>query len=508
LKSTSIANRLLTGGILGSVSTVCHIVVAFFLMPFIIHSLGDRLYGFWTIMVTFTGYYGFLDFGLASATGRYVAKAIGRNSIDETNVAINTSLILYCYIGIVAILITIAAAALSSFFITNSEEARIFRIVILILGPSLAFGFPARAFAGVLTGYLRYDLTTFSSLSKLLLRTGSILIALNAGYGIISLALITSFADLFAYSFTFYFSRRIFVELNIGKRLFSINLMKELLNYSFKSLIAQVADILRFRVDSFVIAGFLNLQLVTHYTIASRLNDYFLKFITSIMETILPVFSQQAGRSDYESIKKTLIFSTRIASILTIFIGGTIIIVGKVFIIRWMGQDYIDAYPIVVVLTICIATDLMQTTSLSMLYGIAKHGYFAFANISEGLCNLILSIILVNEYGILGVALGTAIPMIFFKLVIQPVYACKQISIPIHEYYLQTIIPAIAILGSSMLILKYMSILFLSPSYSSIVLCVLCGGLFYFFIAFFFFFRKEERIYFYDYIKNICLKKQ
>src|SRR2546426_9169908 len=46
----------------------------------------------------------------------------------------------------------------------------------------------------------------------------------------------------------------------------------------------------------------------------------------------------------------------------------------------------------------------------------------------EGLANLALSIALVQWYGILGVALGTAIPMALVSLFVLPVYVCRLLK--------------------------------------------------------------------------------
>ena len=37
------------------------VAVAFFLTPFILHSLGDTRYGIWSLVIGLTGYYGLLD---------------------------------------------------------------------------------------------------------------------------------------------------------------------------------------------------------------------------------------------------------------------------------------------------------------------------------------------------------------------------------------------------------------------------------------------------------------
>src|SRR5882762_5714592 len=49
-------------------------VISFFLSPFIVRHLGDTAYGVWVLLVSLTGYLGFLDLGIRGAVTRYVAK--------------------------------------------------------------------------------------------------------------------------------------------------------------------------------------------------------------------------------------------------------------------------------------------------------------------------------------------------------------------------------------------------------------------------------------------------
>ena len=53
------------------------------------------------------------------------------------------------------------------------------------------------------------------------------------------------------------------------------------------------------------------------------------------------------------------------------------------------------------------------------MYAINKHYYYAGATLVEGLLNLGLSIYLARDYGILGVASGTAIATLVIKGIFQ-----------------------------------------------------------------------------------------
>jgi O-antigen/teichoic acid export membrane protein len=76
-----------------------------------------------------------------------------------------------------------------------------------------------------------------------------------------------------------------------------------------------------------------------------------------------------------------------------------------------------------------------QYSGIVLLYSINRHHLFAKMTILEGLLNLVLSLLLVKKFGVAGVALGTVIPMIFMKMLIQPYLVCSSLNISFREYY-------------------------------------------------------------------------
>ena len=76
---SAMGRKLLPGSALRLASLFTAAISSLLLMPFVVHHLGDRLYGFWTLAATFVGYYGLLDLGLSSAVSQYLSLAIGQS---------------------------------------------------------------------------------------------------------------------------------------------------------------------------------------------------------------------------------------------------------------------------------------------------------------------------------------------------------------------------------------------------------------------------------------------
>jgi O-antigen/teichoic acid export membrane protein len=490
------ARLLARGSIFRMIDFFSVALVTLAMTPFVINSLGDNMYGLWIFVGSFLGYYWVMDFGLNSAIQRFLSRAIGAEDDLEANKVINTAIYIFAILGIMAFILSIFIAYFVPALIKNISEILVFRTVIIILGMSFAIGFPMRIFNGILTANLRYELSTTVELIKLFLRTALVIVFLKMGHGVIALAFITFFLDAGGYLMQYFIVKKMFPRVVFSRLYFDKTKIKSLFSYSTYTFISQVADQLRFNLDNLVITIFMGLNLVTLYSIASRLIKYFLQFMASAIGMLTPLFSQYEAIGDYESIRNKFLLTTKISAYLAILVGGLLVIFGKVFIQRWVGLRYLEAYPILLILLIPFVFDVMQIPGNNLLYGLSKHKYYSISNSIEGIVNLVLSIVLVKKYGLYGVALGTAIPMIVVKLFVQPVYTCHVIGLSWKKFYLSLILPVVVSATSILFIYWFMIRKFIMPNYVTILILSSAGILFFCIIIYKLGLALQERMYF------------
>ncbi|MCK4462950.1 MAG: hypothetical protein KAU58_01430, partial [Candidatus Omnitrophica bacterium] len=100
------ARTLAKGSILRMTNFFIQIGIAFFMMPFIIHSLGDKMYGLWIVIGSFFAFYSLFELGLDSGIQRYLSREIGKKDYKEANVVFNTSLFIFSLIGLFLLSLT------------------------------------------------------------------------------------------------------------------------------------------------------------------------------------------------------------------------------------------------------------------------------------------------------------------------------------------------------------------------------------------------------------------
>src|SRR5947209_11769551 len=78
-------------------------IVNFLLSPFIIHHLGNTVYGIWVLMMSLTGYLSLLDLGVRIAVTRYVAKFHAESDVARASRTVSSALAIFAVAGIVAV---------------------------------------------------------------------------------------------------------------------------------------------------------------------------------------------------------------------------------------------------------------------------------------------------------------------------------------------------------------------------------------------------------------------
>ena len=432
--SSSIGGRLVSASVLRVTYLVAAGLASFLLMPLLVHRLGDRTYGFWSLALSFIFYYTLLDVGLSSAVSQHISGAIGRNERSECRAIFNAALRIQSIMGAVALLVTVALAWSAPLFSHNPADAPLFAKVILILGVGTALGFPARVYGGVLESEVRYDVRSWLAFLSLALRTGFIVWVVLADQGLVALAWATQLAILPETLLQIWFARRVAPWARIESLGRLSEAVKPLLSYIIYSTLTFIADLVRFQIDPLVISALIGLAAVTHYRVAGVFTQYYFQVILSSIGMLLPILGRLHGAGNRAGVEDVFYFGSKLSSCLSVFIWFAIVAWGKAFIIRWMGSAYLDGYLPLVVLSLAAFLDVCQKPSIDILYATFNNRVHTYLNSAEGIINLVASLLLARPLGILGVALGTLIGASIIRIVIQPWYVCKVTGLSCGNY--------------------------------------------------------------------------
>jgi O-antigen/teichoic acid export membrane protein len=412
-----------------------NVLVGIFLSPYILHRLGDDAFGLWILIFSVTGYYGLFDLGIRSSIVRYIAKYSANDESDELNRLVNTAMFSYSGIGLGAMTVTlIAAYYVDSIFRVPAEFLLTARWLLLMVGASVSLGFPIGVFSGILEGLQRFYLLNFTTISSTLLRALLIVVALRRGGGLLSVALITVGLPLLNGLVNAVVVLR-HLRLRFGFRYVSRSSLRRIASYSGTTFLIIVAGRLRFKTDAVVIGTFVSAAAVTYFTIGSRLVDYASETVSSLAQIFVPMSSQSQAVGDLDALRKIFVLGNRACAFIIFPITAILTILGKSVIEAWVGPKYVaTSYPVLLILLYPTTLMLAQSASGRTLWGLAKHRTWAWVVLAEGAANLILSVLLVRPYGILGDAIGTAIPLSCSMIFFLPRHLCRLLGIRLATY--------------------------------------------------------------------------
>lgn len=430
----NIGKRLFRSSSTRVLSRLVDVVVGFVLMPVIVRELGDRDYGIWVLAGTFLGFYGLCDLGLSTASGRFLSRALGCGDKKDFHGFFTTSVYLFSSISIVLLIVTGILAGLSSYIIKNPADENVFRWLTITLGCSMALEFPSRAFRAVLASQLRYDMTNAGRILATLARVPLILVVFHLGYGLLALAVVMASLQVASGIGVTIMAYRVTPGLTLRPLKIELSRVKQLGHYCVYAVLAEVARMLRSKIGPLVIAMFQALSAITPFAIASRLSLYITDLIRALVSGLDPLFSWQEGRGDKEKMKFTYLFTCRISTYCAVILGGLLCLLGRAFIERWMGPEYTHVMPVLIVLIVGSVASSSQIPTLGYLFGISLHRFYAMSSMVNGLLCLALTVVLIKPFGLLGVALGMALPAILFDLFVQPIYACRTLGVGLMEF--------------------------------------------------------------------------
>ena len=438
-------------------------VIGFFIMPFTIHKLGPEQYGIWATAIACLGYYSFLDLGLSGAVFTHIAYAFGREDHEEARNIYSAAVRIF---GAVSLILSAATIALATgVYFLHYTHGRELAIVLLILGFSIASSFGMRVPFGTLNAGQHFDITAWVLILTGVLRAIGTVVVLNAHGGVIALAWLSLVTGIPANIIIIWNVHRKFPFLKIFSwPRWNKKTARKLFNFGGPVLIGQIADRIRFQTDTLTVSFFIGLIAVTHYAVGTTLVLYYVDGIAAIVGVLMPVLSMQMSVSDHAGFERSFFSGTRVALVCSTFIAFGMLAWSRDFVIRWMGRSFSDVYPVIVILSLAVFLETSQATSVNALYASLHHKIYAALNVSEAIANLILSILLARPFGMIGVAVGTLIPSIVFRAIVQPIVVERVLHISIREtaqLYLRTGARCAACLIAPWLLTRY----FLAPDY-------------------------------------------
>lgn len=414
------------------------------MLPFNVAHLGQSAYGLWVLAASITVYFSMLDMGYGVAQVRFAATYRAKNDSNALNEIVSTMFVVFSGIGLLTFIIAILLSLnLERLFPLTSDQATTGKIVLLFISGYVALGFPFSVFGGIVNGFQRTYLNGVVALITAIAVAITNVIVLSVGYGLVELVAATTTIRTLSYLAYALNAYRVFPALKIRLRSFSRSRLREITGFSIFILLIDLANKLNYSTDTIVIGAFIGTTGVAIWAVAQRLSEIVQRITDQINSALFPVVVDTVTVSQFDRLERILIQGTRLSLAMVIPMATTLAILAEPLVMAWVGPSFEGSIRIIQILCVVVAVRVGNSTSAVTLKGSGKHALLAASNISMALGNLVLSVILVRTYGLIGVALGTLIPIVVVSLLVVFPSACRQVRVSPLKIIRKSVWPAV-----------------------------------------------------------------
>lgn len=431
-------------------------LVVLLLTPFLIRRLGDSVFGIWVLLNAFLSYFQMMEFGVMPSLIRFVSFHRAREEQRQIESVIGSAGLLLAGLGLAALpVVYLIGTWASRWFDLSAVDSEVFVQAVWVMGAAVVLTFFKRLFFAVIQGYQRFDLLNISAASGSIFGAAATVYFVAQGGGILALMIILAAQTVYEILFEAGVLLKVF-HLRPRFSDLSTRNFKKIFGYSYYAYLIDIAVTVAYKIDMVVIGLFLPAASITYYAIATRAARVLEKAVEPLEDTFFPLASELHTAGGGEALKKLLLRGTQ-ASVLLVTPGVLLIYLhGADLIGWWVGAAYREpSLPVLHIFLAVIFLSVFEATAASIFLGSGKVRFVANVYLLSAAANLLLSLLLVKDYGIAGVAMGTLIPAFVSIVLVTVPYACRMTRTSLREFYGAVFTPALAVFLPSWIFIEW-----------------------------------------------------
>lgn len=431
----SVARTVLRNVASSWVGLASQIALTLILTPFVITKLGLEAYGVWLLLQATVGYYGLVDMGLRAGLTQTITRRIARNDIESVRRHLSAAIPALSLIGMIVPVIALLLCFILPWAVQMSPElSAILWIVILIQAFTVAFQMPLAPYDAVLVGTQRYDISNGLAVATRVAAALLTYVVLGAGGGLIGFSVVNLVVNVSDGLLRCWVANRLLPGIGPVRFTWDRTELREIANVGIWNFFIHISRQLIYFSDALTVSLLFSASAVAPFGIANALIDYANRLVMISTRVLFPTMSTLREQGNHGLLRQLYLTATKI----TLAISITIVLVGSFwsppFLQLWLGESsqheliHTHVPMLFVVLGVAFTFISLQRAGIQLLLAENKLRFLSLALLVEAVANLILSIYLGWTMGLVGVALGTAIPAALM---------CFAVHLPTHSKILK-----------------------------------------------------------------------
>lgn len=475
--------KQIAGGIAFSfISQVISIVVGLTYTPLMIRILGQSEYGLYQLVQSIINYLNLMNFGFNGAYIRYYSLAKAKGSEEEVANINGMFMKVFLFISFLCVIVGLCLLSKITVLgtqITESEYATA-RILMVILIINLAISFPNSLYVAYMSANQNFVFQKIINIFTNIFVPILTMPLLYLGYGSVGVVAVTLLLTIVRLFINVYYCYK-YLNFSINLKYFETRVFFSLFGYTFFIFLSDLVDQLNTNVDKLLLGSLLGTASVAIYSVAYNLNSYRIILSWIIPEMYVPEINRLViEEKNHEKILHSFTRTGRLNNYLMMLVITGFILVGKPFINLWVGNNYEISYYSTIILMISGYISAVQTLGVNIQNAMNLHKIRSIIYFFVACANVLFSVFLINNYGVIGTCLGTLFATIIGNGIVMNFYYHYKIKLNVIYFWkelLKWIIPSSILFVAFNMFYKSISINSWSSLFFYAVIYTLCYGL-------------------------------
>ena len=386
-------------------------LVAIVLPPFLTRWMSPDAFGSWSLVLQLSAFVGYLDFGIQTAVGRFVAHSGETGDMSYRDRMVSTSTLVLVSAGILGVVGTVVLAVFMPhlFHQMPAQLLNDSRTALILVGTSLALGLPFSIFNGIFVGLQRYEIPAMVIGISRLISAAVLILIVRSGGNLTKMAAGMAAVNLASYGLQYVLYRRHAPRIQFSGSVVSRKACRELFDYSFSLSVWSFATLLVTGLD-IALVGVFDFRYVAYYTAAATLITFILGLQNAIFNAMIPAAAVLEARNDTIELGRILLSTTRYGMFLLLASGVPLLIATRPILSLWVGSDYANHADMI--LKVLVAANIIRLSAVPyamLLIGTGQQRLVTVSPLIEGFSNLAVSVVAGLVFGAVGVAIGTLV---------------------------------------------------------------------------------------------------
>lgn len=485
-------------------------IMTFVVRTVFIHKLGQEYLGLDGLFINILNMISLTELGIGTSINYILYKPLAKKDYKKVSMIMSFYKKAYFLIGVIVSVIGFIIMAFIPKIVGNTSIHHLYFIFFLYLLNTVFIYFISYKDTLILADQKNYKLTMINFAINLFM----------SGFQILILYMTKNFIFYVLIQTIFTLIQRILINRYVTKTYQEVDFSSKdkLPKKEFKKIMTNIKAMFMHKfgfylvnsTDNIIISSAVGLKAVGLYTNYLSIVNIVTTLLNSLFTAVTSSFGNLIVLEKNETQENVFNIINFGAFILYGYVAVGFAIMLNTFIKLWIGNDYLLANSIVILLCFNFYIMGMIAPIDTVRQASGKYTKDKYVSLIQAFFNIILSIIFVQKMGILGVLLGTTISTLFLPTLIKPYIIYKYVfDKNSKKYYLNYIKDLTVIILIYLGISKVISLCNFSITIWSFIFSIFIISILYFFIIFIIYRKNQYFCYYYQLLKKSlkCLKR-